>query len=53
MVDSKSRPARGVAAKGETKAEGDEGSTDPALGPEESTMFRPVASRLNFRTDPT
>ena len=40
-------PTLGVAAKGWTKAEDKEGSIDPELGPEETTMFRAVAARLN------
>ena len=40
-------PTPEVAAKGETRAEDNEGSTDPELGREETTMFRAVAARLN------
>ena len=38
----------GVAAKGETRVEHIEESTDPELGREETTIFRAVAARLNF-----
>ena len=41
-------PTRGVVAKGETRIEDNEGSIDPELGQEETTMFRAVAARLNF-----
>ena len=41
-------PTPGVAAKGETRAEDNEESTDPELGQEETTMFRAVAARLNY-----
>ena len=34
-------------AKGETRTEDIEGSIDPELGHEETTMFRAVAARLN------
>ena len=37
----------GAAAKGETRVEDNEDSTDPELGHEETTMFRAVA-RLNY-----
>ena len=39
--------APGLAAKGETRVEDNEDSTDPELGHEETTMFRAVAARLN------
>ena len=38
----------GVAAKGETRVEDNEDSTDPELGREETTMFRAVVARLNY-----
>ena len=41
-------PTPGVAAKGETRVEDNEDSTDPELAREETTMFRAVAARLNF-----
>ena len=41
-------PTPGVAAKGETRVEDNEDSTDPELGREETTMFRAVAARLNY-----
>ena len=43
-------PARtpGAAAKGKTRTEDNEGSIDPELGQEETTMFRAVAARLNY-----
>ena len=41
-------PTLGVAAKGETRVEDNEDSTDPELGREEATMFRAVAARLNY-----
>ena len=37
-----------VVAKGETGIEDKEGSIDPELGQEETTMFRAVAARLNY-----
>ena len=40
-------PTPGVAAKGETRVEDNEGSIDLELGREETTMFRAVAARLN------
>ena len=40
--------APGVAAKGETRVEDNEGSTDPGLGREETTMIRAVGARLNY-----
>ena len=40
-------PTPRVAAKGETRVEDNEGSPDPELGHEETTMFRAVAARLN------
>ena len=36
-----------TSAKGETRVEDNEDSTDPELGHEETTMFRAVAARLN------
>ena len=33
--------------KGDTRVEENEGSVDPDLGQEETTMFRAVAARLN------
>ena len=41
-------PTPGVAATEETKVKDNEGSTDPELGREETTMFRAVAARLNY-----
>ena len=41
-------PTPGVVAKGETRIEDNEGSIDPELGQEETTMFRAVAARLNY-----
>ena len=41
-------PTPGVAAKGETRVEDNEDSTDTELGREETTMFRAVAARLNY-----
>ena len=41
-------PTPGVAAKGKTRVEDNEGSIDPELGQEESTMLRAVAARLNY-----
>ena len=41
-------PTPGVVAKGETRVEDNDGSVDPELGPEETTMFRAVAARLNY-----
>ena len=41
-------PTSGVAAKGETRVEDNEDSTEPELGHEETTMFRAVAKRLNY-----
>ena len=42
-------PTPGVAAKGRvTRAEDNEGSIDPELGQEETTMCHAVAARLNF-----
>ena len=41
-------PTSGVAAKGETRVEDNEGSIDPELGREETTMFRAVAARLDY-----
>ena len=38
----------GVAAKGETRVEDNEDSTDPELGHEETPMFRTVGARLNY-----
>ena len=38
-------PAPGVGAKGETRVEENEGSVDPDLAHEETTMFRAVAAR--------
>ena len=35
-------------AKGETRIEDNEGSIDPELGQEKTTMFRAVAARLNY-----
>ena len=40
--------APGVAAKGETRVEDNEGSTDPGLNREETTMFRAVGARPNY-----
>ena len=40
-------PTPRAAAKGETRVEDNEGSTDPKLGQEETTMFPAVAVRLN------
>ena len=40
-------PTPGVAAKGETRVEDNDGSIDPELVHEETTMFRAVAARLN------
>ena len=40
-------PTPGVAAKVETTVEDNDGSIDPELGHEETTMFRAVAARLN------
>ena len=40
-------PTPGVAAKGETRVEDNEDSTDTELGQEETTMFRAVAARVN------
>ena len=39
-------PTPAEAAKGETRVEENEGSVDPHLGHEETTMFRAVAARL-------
>ena len=41
-------PTPGVVAKGETRVEDNDGSSDPELGHEETTMFRAVAARLNY-----
>ena len=41
-------PTPGVAAKAETRVEDIEESTDPEVGHEETTMFRAVATRLNY-----
>ena len=41
-------PTPGVVAKGETRVEDNDGSVDPELGQEETTMFRAVAARLNY-----
>ena len=41
-------PTPGVATKGETGVEDNEGSIDPELGRAETTMFREVAARLNY-----
>ena len=41
-------PTQGVAAKGETRIEHNEGSIDPELCHVETTMFRAVAARLNY-----
>ena len=41
-------PTPGVVAKGETRVEDNDGSIDPELGLEETTMFRAVAARLNY-----
>ena len=41
-------PTPGEVAKGETRVEDNEGSIDPELEQEETTMFRAVAARLNF-----
>ena len=41
-------PTPGVAVKGETRIEDNEGSIDPELGHEETIVFRAVAARLNF-----
>ena len=41
-------PTPGVAATGETSVEDNEGSTEPELVQEETTMFRAVAARLNY-----
>ena len=41
-------PTPGVVAKGETRVEDNDGSIDPELGHDETTMFRAVAARLNY-----
>ena len=41
-------PTPGVAVKGETRIEDNEGSIDPELWHEETTVFRAVAAWLNF-----
>ena len=47
LEDASPAPTPGAAAKGETRVEDNEDSTDPELGHEETTMFRAVA-RLNY-----
>ena len=44
-------PTPGAAAKGETRVEDNEDSTDPELGHEETTKFRAVAARLNYLSE--
>ena len=44
-------PTPGVVAKGETRAEDNDGSIDPELGLEETTMFRAVAARHYLSQD--
>ena len=41
-------PTPGVAAKGKTRVEDNEGTIDPEWEHEETTMFRAVAARLNY-----
>ena len=40
-------PTPGVAATGKTRVEDNEGSTNPEMGAEETTMFRAVVARLD------
>ena len=41
-------PRQEWSAKGESRVEDNEGSVDPDLGSEETTMFRAVAARLDY-----
>ena len=48
LEGSSPAPTPGVVVKGEIRIEDTEGSIDPELGQEETTMFRSVAARLDY-----
>ena len=48
LEDASSVPTPGVAAKGKTSVEDNEGSIDPKLEHEKTTKFRVVNARLNY-----
>ena len=48
VEDARLAPTPRVTAEAETKVEGIEGSIDPEMGPEETSLFRAVAARLDY-----